>query len=73
MAKYKQKETPTNDLWLYIYRIAGKLKAENITSSNYTRTKAKSVTENVCAPVFVHKMIDKFSNEIISELKTYEV
>jgi len=48
----------------YIDKIAGKLVAEGLVASRYTKAEAKRLTKNVVGPAFVHKMIDGFSPEI---------
>ena len=48
----------------HIDKIAGKLLAEGLTPSTYSKPKAKQLTKGVALPVFVHKMIDGFSPDI---------
>lgn len=52
------------DVEKHVDRIAGKLLAEGLVASQYTKAKAKRLTKNTVAPTFVHKMIDGFSPEI---------
>ena len=52
------------DVQKHINLIAGKLLAEGLVSSRYTKAKAKRLTKNVVGSTFVHKMIDSFSPEI---------
>ena len=52
------------DLTRHIDRLAGKLLAEGLVGSKYTKAKAKRLTNDVVGKVFVHKMIDGFSPEI---------
>ena len=56
--------TIPKDLEKYVDRIAGKLLAEGLAPSRYTKAEAKKRTAGVVASVFVHKMIDSFSPEI---------
>lgn len=65
---YKNEETPTNDLYIFIYRIAGMLKAEGLTADTYTKHKAKYLVKNTAVPSFCIRMIDNHSNEIIKNL-----
>lgn len=67
MKQYKENE-PTNDLYLYIYRIAGKLSAEGLTAENYTRKKAIDLVQNCVLPSFCEGLIKKYSNQIIINL-----
>lgn len=67
MKTYKEKD-PTNDLYLYIYRIAGKLSAEGLTAENYTRKKAIQLVQNCVLPSFCEGIIKKYSNQIIINL-----
>ena len=67
MKTYKESE-PTNDLYLYIYRIAGKLSAEGLTAENYTRKKAIKLVKNCVLPSFCEGIIKKYSNQIIINL-----
>ena len=72
MKQYKESKQPTNDLFIHIYRIAGKLKAEGLNTKNYTKKKAIQATSNTVAPSFCTKLINKFSNHILTELKAYK-
>ena len=72
MKQYKESKQPTNDLFIHIYRIAGKLKAEGLNTKNYTKKKAIQLTNNCVSPLFCTKLINNFSNHILIELKTYE-
>ena len=56
------------DIKKYSVKIAGKLLAEGLIPSSYTKAKAKKLTTNVALPKFVHNMIDNFSKEIKSEM-----
>ena len=72
MKQYKESKQPTRELFIHIYRIAGKLKAEGLSTKNYTKKKAIQVTNNCVAPSFCTKLINNFSNHILIELKAYE-
>ena len=52
------------DIQKYINQIAGKLLAEGLVASNYTKVKAKKLSRGVVGQKFVYKMIDAFSPEI---------
>lgn len=67
MSKYKE-TSPTNDLYIYLYKIASKLKNEGVNKQNYTKKLACSKVDNVVSPTFCKKMINKYSNVIIKEL-----
>ena len=72
MKQYKESKQPTRDLFIHIYRIAGLLKVEGLSTKNYTKKKAIQVTNNCVAPLFCSKLINNFSNHILTELKAYE-
>jgi hypothetical protein len=67
MKTYKEND-PTNDLYLYIYRIAGKLSAEGLTAENYSKNKAIKLVQNCVLPSFCEGIIKKYSNQIIINL-----
>ena len=67
MKTYKEND-PTNDLYLYIYRIAGKLSAEGLNAKNYTKAKAIKLVQNCVLPSFCESIIKKYSNQIIINL-----
>jgi hypothetical protein len=71
-AKNQESDLLVFDLQRRISNIAGKLINEGLTSSTYTKAKAKQLTKNVAAPVYVRKMIDSFSPEIVKEMKLLE-
>tara|TARA_R110001599_G_C11796118_1_gene614331 strand:- start:235 stop:441 length:207 start_codon:yes stop_codon:yes gene_type:complete len=52
------------DVQKHVNKIAGKLLAEGLVPSQYSKAKAKKLTKNVVLPVFVHRMIDGFSPDI---------
>lgn len=72
MKQYKEKKQPTNELFIYIYSLSGKLKAEGLNTSNYTKTKAIELTKGCVLPLFCKRLINNYSNHILKELKTYE-
>jgi len=55
-----------------IRKIAGKLIAEGLKSKDFTKAKAKKLTKDVVAPVYVHKMIDRYSKEIKESMQKME-
>jgi len=57
------------DVKRIINQIAGKLAAEGLTYSQYTKAKAKYRLRNVVAPKVVYRAVDAFSPEIKKELK----
>jgi hypothetical protein len=67
MKTYKEND-PTNDLYIYIYRIAGKLSAEGLTAENYSKNKAIKLVQNCVLPSFCEGIIKKYSNQIIINL-----
>jgi hypothetical protein len=67
MKHYKEND-PTNDLYIFIYRIAGKLSAEGLTAENYTRKKAIKLVQNCMDVSFCEGLIKKYSNQIIINL-----
>lgn len=52
-----------------INAIAGKLLAEGLQPSQYTKAKAKAKTRNAVGKKLVHKIIDGFSPEIKAVMK----
>lgn len=56
--------TITKDFERYVNQIAGRLLAEGLAPSRYTKAEAKKRTAGVVGAVIVHKMIDSFSPEI---------
>jgi hypothetical protein len=67
MKHYKEND-PTNDLYIFIYRIAGKLSAEGLTAENYSKNKAIKLVQNCVLPSFCEGIIKKYSNQIIINL-----
>lgn len=67
MKQYKENEPP-RDMYIFIYRISGKLSAEGLTAENYTRKKAIDLVQNCVLPSFCEGIIKKYSNQIIINL-----
>jgi len=71
MRRNKESKSLVNraDIQRGIKAISGRLLAEGLTFSTYTKAKAKAKTKDAAAPVYVRGMIDAFSPEIKSEMK----
>jgi len=53
----------------YLMRIAGKLLADGLSPSKFTKRKAKALTKDVVAAKMVHKLIDKYPADIVIYMK----
>lgn len=67
MKQYKENEPP-RDMYIFIYRLANKFKAEGLTAENYTKKKAIQLVQNCVLPSFCAGIIKKYSNQIIINL-----
>ena len=56
----------------HIKLLAGKLIAEGMNSKTYTKAVAKEKTKSVVSPVYIHRLIDKYTPQIKAEMKKIE-
>lgn len=68
MKTYRERTQPKANEYIFIYRIAQRLRDSGITKDNYTRDKAKQIMLNSFLPEYSYRTINKYSNHIIKEL-----